>query len=233
MKISKESAHYLIIGLMIGLAFVMAFNVYEFGKVKSIQSNIQIGTSQAVYSQGPVGTSTLDSIDTSIKDIGVDIFPKGIPQIYGKELGVSFDEVSAQDPSKADATIKKLGKLDQEIAISEIDKTRYIFILDKLENGISCEYCCGAPSIIFEDGNPACGCAHSFAMRGLTKYLIKNHGEEYTDEEIFNEISKWKILFFPGKMIVKADALAKNGIEVNSINLASNRYRGIQNEGRN
>ncbi len=230
MNIAKESAHYLVIGLMIGLAFVMSFNAYEFVKVRDIQSNIQTMTSQIVQiasSDEPVGTANVNSVDTLSEDIRLDIFPKGVPRMYGAELGVRFDDVSAQDPSKADATIKKLGKLDQEIALSEINKTRYIFILNILENGISCEYCCGAPSIIFEDGNPACGCAHSFAMRGLAKYLLKNHGQEYTDKEIFEEMSKWKILFFPGKMIAKADALAKKGIEVNSINLASNTYRGI------
>jgi hypothetical protein len=64
-------------------------------------------------------------------------------------------------------------------------------------------------------------------MRGLTKYLIKYH-PEMSDEEIFEEIAKWKVLFFPGIMEGKAQVLADNGIEFNYINLASNKYRGIE-----
>ena len=71
------------------------------------------------------------------------------------------------------------------------DLERYINVLYTLENGMSCEFCCGARSIIFEDGKAACGCAHSFAMRGLAKHLILNHGDEYTDLEMLGEIGKW------------------------------------------
>ena len=93
---------------------------------------------------------------------------------------------------------------------------------------ISCEYCCGADSIIFSNGKAACGCAHSYAMRGLAKYLIKNHGTEFTDDEILEELGKWKVLFFPGIHETKAAVLKSKGIELNYINLASNKYRGIE-----
>ncbi len=65
-------------------------------------------------------------------------------------------------------------------------------------------------------------------MRGLAKYLIKYHGEKFTDEEILEEVGKWKTLFFPGIMEGKAEVLKNNGIELNYINLASNKYRGIE-----
>lgn len=163
----------------------------------------------------PITTQAI-SIDNSI-------MPKGEPRIYGPELGVSYDDVSASDAKKADDTIKKLGVLDTSIRLKEAEKARYI----NIAKNISCEYCCGTDSIITPTGEAACGCAHSYAMRGVAKYLITKHSTEFTDEQILEELSKWKTLFFPTQMSQKAEALKENGIEVNYINLASNNYRNI------
>ncbi|MEE8400825.1 MAG: hypothetical protein V3R86_01550, partial [Candidatus Hydrothermarchaeaceae archaeon] len=58
-------------------------------------------------------------------------------------------------------------------------------------------------TLVLPDGTRACGCAHSYAMRGLSKYLILNHPGEYSDEEILEELSRWKTLFFPKQSIQK------------------------------
>ncbi len=157
-----------------------------------------------------------------------EIFPTGVPAIYGSELKIRYDDVSANNPGLADATINSLSTIDRSETLEGDDLARYINVLYTLENGISCEFCCGARSVIFEDGSAACGCAHSYAMRGLTKYLIKFHGDEYTDKEILEEVAKWKVLFFPGTHEGKAQVLEDQGIEFNYINLASNKYRGIE-----
>lgn len=158
-----------------------------------------------------------------------EIIPAGTPEIYGEELGVSYDDISASNPQLADSTIRLLGNIDRSETLEGEELERYIEILYNLENGISCEYCCGARSIIFDNGQPACGCAHSYAMRGLTKYLIKYHGDAFTDEEILAEIGKWKVLFFPEIHEQKAQILEANGIDsTNYINLASNIYRNIE-----
>ena len=159
------------------------------------------------------------------------ILPTGVPAIYGAELKISFDDVSETTPQKADSTIEILSNIDRSETLEGAELDRYINILYTLENGISCEFCCGARSVIFEDGTPACGCAHSYAMRGLTKYLIKFHGDEYTDAEILEEVGKWKVLFFPGIHETKAEVLKSQGIEINYINLASNKYRGAEKGG--
>ena len=65
-------------------------------------------------------------------------------------------------------------------------------------------------------------------MRGLAKYLIKYHGTEFSDEQILEELGKWKVLFFPGVHQQKAAVLKSQGIELNYINLASNKYRGAE-----
>ena len=136
--------------------------------------------------------------------------------------------MSANNPQVTEKTIAFLGNIDTSETLEGADLERYINILYNLENGISCEYCCGARAIIFENGEMACGCAHSYAMRGVAKYLIKYHGDEFTDEQILEEVGKWKTLFFPGIMEGKAQVLKQNGIEFNYINLASNKYRGIE-----
>src|SRR3989338_9428487 len=156
------------------------------------------------------------------------IIPTGVPSVYGAELKISFDDISEATPQKADATISVLGNIDISETLEGAELERYINILYVLENGISCEYCCGARAVIFENGDPACGCAHSYAMRGLTKYLIKFHGDKYTDAQLLEEIGKWKVLFFPGIHETKAQVLQSQGIEINYINLASNKYRGIE-----
>ena len=140
------------------------------------------------------------------------IMPTGVPAIYGNELGITYDDV------------------DRVETLTGSNLERYIDILYNQYGGISCEYCCGARAIIFENGEMACGCAHSYAMRGLTKYLIKYHGDEMTDNEILTEAAKWKVLFFPGIMQGKADIMKSYGIETSYINLSTNAYRGIEQD---
>ncbi len=171
-------------------------------------------------------------VESSVSGLGVvsasEIIPSGVPPVYGEELGIKYDFVSPDDRQLADQTIRFLGNIDRSEKLEGADLERYINILYKMNNGIACEYCCGARSVIFENGQPACGCAHSYAMRGVAKYLIKYHGDEFSDEEILEEVSKWKILFFPGIIQGKADIMRQNGLDVDYISVASNKYRGIE-----
>ena len=153
-----------------------------------------------------------------------DLIPTGVQEIYGEELGISYDGVSPNNPALADQTINVMKNLDLSLMLEGEDLDRYTRIL--LE--ISCEYCCGAKSIIFENGESACGCAHSYAMRGLAKYLILEHPDEFTDQEVLRELAKWKVLYFPGQMIAKAQVMEEQGIETTYTNLGSNAYRGIE-----
>jgi len=157
-----------------------------------------------------------------------EIIPTGIPRVYGEELKIKYDDISPNNPQLADKTINTLGKIDMSETLTGANFERYVNILYKLENGISCEFCCGARAVIFENGEPACGCAHSYAMRGVLLQVSLYHGDEFTDEEILEEVGKWKVLFFPGIHEGKAQVLKSQGIEINYINLASNKYRGIE-----
>jgi hypothetical protein len=194
---------YVQLSIIAVLSLVMVFNV---GKI--------YGGSGSGITGFATGIGTVSASE---------IIPTGTPAVYGKEIGVSYNDVSPSDPRLADATIAKLTRYE-DMELTDEQMERYI----KVAVSISCEYCCGAKSIIFENGERACGCAHSYAMRGLAKYLITEH-PEMSDAEILSELGKWKVLFFPEIHEQKAQVLEANGIDsTNYINLASNLYRGIE-----
>ena len=187
--------------------------MYSFGKTSNSGASSGVGSG--------VG-SVIGTVSAS------EILPTGVPPIYGNELKIEYSDVSPNNPQLADATIGILASVDRSETLTGADLERYIHVLYEMEDGISCEFCCGARSVIRSDGTAACGCAHSYAMRGLAKYLIKFHGDEFSDEEILEEVAKWKVLFFPGIHETKAAVLKSEGIELNFINLGSNKYRGIE-----
>jgi len=123
------------------------------------------------------------------KEIKSSFIPSGVPDIYGKELNISFDEVQ-----NAIDKVKVFGPTygENKIILTGNDLDRFT----QIGLSISCEYCCGVPAIVNEDGTAACGCAHSQMMRGLTAYLIQNHSE-MSNDEILGELEKWKITYFP------------------------------------
>jgi len=179
-----------------------------------------------VFSFGKISGSGITGgvVGVGVKTVSAsEIIPTGVPAIYGASIGVSYDDVSPNNQRLTEATISKLSSYeDMELTSAQME--RYI----KIAGAISCEYCCGAASIIFSNGERACGCAHSYAMRGLAKYLITEH-PDMSDSEILSELGKWKVLFFPGIHEQKAQVLEANGIDSSDyINLASNLYRGIE-----
>jgi hypothetical protein len=123
------------------------------------------------------------------KRIKNSLLPKGLPNVYGRELGISFDQVQKAINKTApfDPTYGK-----KKIALNQSQTARYV----KIGSQTACKYCCGAKTLVFENGEAACGCAHSQMMRGLAAYLIKNH-QEMSDQEILNELNKWRAVFFP------------------------------------
>src|SRR3990172_1873417 len=123
-----------------------------------------------------------------------EVIPSGVPAVYGQELNASFNA----DTDSMTAVLRRY----EDHPLDEKQMERY----KDIGLRISCEYCCGVKAIIFENGERACGCAHSYAMRGLAKYLILNHADEYTNDEILMELGKWKATFFPKQTISKAVA---------------------------
>lgn len=172
----------------------------------------------------------LDGYGVFESEVGYeDVMPQGEPEIYGTTMGISYQDVSETDRASTEQTIDTLAEKDRNIGLEELSEEeleRYISITTQ----ISCEYCCDVPAITRPDGQKACVCEHSYAMRGLAKYLVTEHGGEFADEEVLEELSKWKIRFFPDQHMQKAEALQDEDYKVTPINLASNEYRGIQNQ---
>lgn len=126
----------------------------------------------------------------------------GVPKVYGAELGVSY--IHPSQINDMNQMIALMSKYDPDYGSAPIKLAgdplqRYIDIGLR----IACEYCCGAKSLITQTGQAACGCAHSQAMRGLAAYLLQNHAGEFTNDQILQELARWKGLFFPKQMMQK------------------------------
>lgn len=171
---------------------ILPFGINQFYITKTYQS---LGINNGFAKISSSITTKDKKLSGEIMDDTVKlVISQGVPEIYGEELGVSFDQVQSaiNVMRKYDPTYGK-----QKITLTGDDLQRYIDVGLK----ISCEYCCSAVSIVRNDGDAACGCAHSIAMRGLLAYLIQNHGHEYTNDELLRELSLWKGVYFPKQMI--------------------------------
>lgn len=128
------------------------------------------------------------------QELAGELFSKGVPEVYGEELKVNFD-----DPVGGLKVLKALDPGTKATEFEEIKKQRYISIGQKT----ACEYCCAAKTLVTDSGKPACSCAHSAGMRGLTSYLLDKHSD-WTDDQILTEVNKWKSLWFPKQTLQKA-----------------------------
>ncbi|MBI4144792.1 hypothetical protein HY493_01140 [Candidatus Woesearchaeota archaeon] len=191
------------------VSLIVLFNQFQITQVSSM---LTTGASATFASSGPSAGKTggviqLDSTGDVVNDVIKAMIPTGTPEEYGAELGVTFD-----DPV---AGIDILARLDRAIPTSSLtaaEKERYIAVTSH----ISCEFCCSAPAITDSSGRDLCGCAHSAAFRGLTKYLVKNHPDSWTNDEIYGELTRWKSLFYPKNMVQKGVALANAGLELDA-----------------
>ncbi|MFH1752231.1 MAG: hypothetical protein ABH821_04820 [archaeon] len=174
-------------------------------------NNLQSNNTPVQVQQSPQ-TQQLDT-----QALMQELIPRGIPEVYGSELGVSFEQpveslsvLAGLDGDLYDSGLLHFADLSSE------QQQRYI----TAGQSISCEFCCGAKYIVASDGKPACGCAHSAAMRGLTMYLLLNHENDFSDMQILDELTKWKVMFFPKQMLQKAIDLqaANSGITTNGLN---------------
>lgn len=174
-------------------AAVMLFNQWQIMALSDSGTTQSKGTKLNVKLSG-------DIVQDAIKAV----IPSGTPE-YGAELGVSFD-----DPVNSLNILAGLERQVPTSSLTEEEKARFINIGTK----ISCEFCCGAPAVIDSSGRSLCGCSHAQSFQGLSKYLIRNHPTEWTDDEILLELTKWKALYYPKNMVEKAVAALENGLEL-------------------
>lgn len=179
-------------------------------KTEELKTQIPIKNESLEVNLNNLSEAELKSVQNFLKfkKIKAQTIPLGVPEVYGKELNVSFDRV--QDAiNKVRVLGPTYGERYKKITLQGADLQRYI----KIGSQTSCQYCCGARTLVFEDGRAACGCAHSIMMRGLAAYLIKNH-PEMSDERILEELNKWKRAFFPKQTLSSAlQSLKEKGEE--------------------
>ncbi len=131
------------------------------------------------------------------KEIQAEAIPTGVSATYGAPLNVSFDQVQASIDvmQKSDPTYGEAG-----IVLTGANLERYV----QVGTATACKYCCNATTLVKPDGTAACGCAHSQAMRGLAAYLIVNYPDEYTDDELVQELNRWRAVYFPRQTLTEA-----------------------------
>lgn len=175
---------------MVALAAVLIlFNQVQISQASSLMSFKSGLTFKSASAKTPVALT-----GDPTKDAMAIIIPRGTP-FYGESLGVSFD-----DPIRS---LEIIAQLDpaygrNKVQLTAEERNRYIRI--DTTPTITCEFCCGVKTAVTKDGSPTCGCKHSWAIRGLTAYLVKNY-PQLSDDEIKKEVVKWKGLFFPKQMI--------------------------------
>lgn len=129
-----------------------------------------------------------------VQSSDLSVLPHGIPARYGAALGVSFDNAVQAMP-----ILQNFDGGPGAITLTGALQQRYIAIGSRT----ACEFCCGATTLVFPDGKPACGCAHSAAMRGVARYLLQQY-PDMSDADILAEVNRWKAVFFPGPMSARA-----------------------------
>ncbi|MEK6973732.1 MAG: hypothetical protein AABW41_00585 [Nanoarchaeota archaeon] len=198
--------------LIVAIFALVLFNQFQLSNLNKLEITGNIIKDIKETSETSGQSSSTIPLQAALNEI----ISKGIPEIYGKELVISYD-----DPVKGmnvlnqyDDLTDQTGRGSKAITLSPEKQQRYL----KITNSIGCEFCCGAQTLTTKSGEPACGCAHSGAMRGLAKYLLDKH-PEMADEQILSELVKWKILFFPKDMAKQY--LASKGISVSANDLPS------------
>lgn len=200
----------LIAGVLIAGQFYDIVLIPKKGKVPSPSESITESKTKTTEEIGPkinledlkVDLENLSEQDLAsvkaylkFKKIKDQVLPSGVPETYGKELDISFDKVQEAINRVAPFGLT-YGK--NKIELNSQEMKRYIAI----GSLTACKYCCGAKTLVFENGQAACGCAHSQMMRGLAAYLIKNH-PQMTDEEILQELNTWRVSFFPKQSLTE------------------------------
>lgn len=230
---SKVKTDWIMPALSIVLLGLLVFNQFAINDLNIKIAGLGFGTASATGNSAVTSQATGQSqiavqpqqqqqAALAAQQIWAGIAPTGVPEVYGSELSISYDNVEAAMPVMYQFD-DYLGS--KPIQLSGEKQQRYIAIT----TAISCEYCCGADTITTATGQAACGCAHSAAMRGLAKYLLDKH-PEMTDDQILGELGKWKVLYFPDNSVKKAAALQANNLPTDYISLSSNKYRGIESQ---
>ena len=224
------SQNNLLLGAVLLLAALMLYQQFalsQLGTSVAAQGQLVSSFTSALTAASAGGSGAVGAAQpsaTPIVQLAGKVLPTGTPPVYGAELGISYDDpVNGLNILNQYDDLVSGSRGSKKITLDADAQRRYMGI----GTSMACEYCCGADTLVLPDGSPACGCAHSGAMRGLAKYLLSKH-PEMSDEKILEEVGKWKVLSFPQQMVSKAAVMESKGLSLDYISLASNKYRGIK-----
>lgn len=193
------------------ISALVLLGVFVFSRFFAVEIRLKGKTSPGVVSNQNLSLEEQKAVQAFLKfkKIKKEVFPLGVPEVYGQELGVNFDQVQ-ESMNKMRVFGPTYGSEKEKIVLEGKEFERFI----KIAKQTACQYCCGLKTLVKEGGSAACGCAHSIVMRGLAAYLIKNHSDKFSDEEILAEINQWKKVFFPKQTLTaKFNELKKSGDE--------------------
>lgn len=173
----------------IALAFALLLNQWQLAVLHKHIQNARAAGAQ-MSASATAGAPPAGVVQRALQEL----VARGVPAVYGAELNVSFDDAAA--------AIAVLSRYEQDARADKLSGEaleRYIDIGSR----ISCEFCCTARTMVFSDGRKACACAHSAAMRGVAAYLLTTY-PDMSNQQVYNEVAKWKSAFFPGPTVQKA-----------------------------
>lgn len=213
-KINLTTAHALLglvllsFGILVFQVVAMVSPVGATGGVVSEQENTVVGpvlnedgatthlallpTISPVPKAAPSGNAMQDAMTA--------VVPKGVP-FYVAEgeaaqliQGVSFDDpISSQ---RIWASLSGNPRFGGGLLQLPEDKEKRF---ERIAQIFTCDYCCGGPSRVTRIAY--CGCAHSYAWKGMARFFLRFYGDKYNDEQIIGEMTRWKGLWYPQGMI--------------------------------
>ena len=172
------------------------------GNMVGPQINADGRTTQLV--EWPTISEVPDSPDTGnpTQDAISYVIPTGTPFYVasgpGSERlqGITFDDpIQSQQIWASFTGSSRFAKFGSKVDLTAEQEARW----DKLTGIFTCEYCCGGPSQVTTINR--CGCAHAYAWQGMARFFLGYYGDDYTDEEILGEMTRWKGLWYPKGMI--------------------------------
>lgn len=184
--------------ILMALVILVVFGVManQFIAVSILNATFGVEEAQAIHLTGDM-----------MADAQMLMFPKGQPPVYGKEMGMKMYP-DPRDIPAVETAIKTMRSFEaMELTGANFERYKKLGYIPT----IACEFCCSVKTLIFQDGKRSCGCAHSYAMRGLLKYMIAYHGNDMSDDEMLQEIIKWKAIYFPKQMMKKYIEQAQTG----------------------
>lgn len=139
----------------------------------------------------------------AVQDAVNTVIPVGTPFYAQNEAaGATFD-----DPL---SSLTIWPRVEKAVQLDATQTDRW----NRLVSQQTCDFCCGGPNSVTIVNR--CGCTHAAASRGISKFLVKYHGDQYSDDEILGEARRWQAVWYP-KGLVQDHLVFTGAADANSL----------------